>query len=128
MTVRIRYALIYSLLTAQLTGCAVGPDYVRPEAQVPGEFKEAKGWKQNQPRDNVLTGKWWKIFNDARLNELEKQVATANQSIIQAGAQYRQAQDLVQSAQSGFFPVLLPNPDQAGGEVKWTDYLIFPVA
>jgi len=22
---------------------------------------------------------------------------------------------------------MLPSPDQAGGEVKWTDYLIFPV-
>jgi len=106
MTVRISQSLIYALLTAQLAGCTVGPDYVRPEAKISNEFKESKGWKQAQPRDNVLSGKWWEIFNDPRLNKLEEQVAAANQSIIQAEAQYRQAQHLVQSAQSGFFPIL----------------------
>lgn len=106
MTVRISQPLIYSLLAVQLAGCPVGPDYVRPEAKIAKEFKESKGWKQAQPRDNVLSGKWWEIFNDARLNGLEQQVAAANQSIIQAEAQYRQAQRLVQSAQSAFFPIL----------------------
>ncbi len=106
MTVRISQSLIYALLTAQLAGCTVGPDYVRPEAKISNEFKESKGWKQAQPRDTMLSGKWWEIFNDPRLNELEEQVATANQSIIQAEAQYRQAQHLVQSAQSAFFPIL----------------------
>ncbi|MDO9234420.1 MAG: RND transporter, partial [Aquabacterium sp.] len=88
MTVSISQPLIYALLTAQLAGCTVGPDYVRPEATIPTAFKESKGWKQAQPRDNVLSGKWWEIFNDPRLNKLEEQVATANQSIIQAEAQY----------------------------------------
>ena len=105
MTVRISQPLIYALLTAQLAGCTVGPDYVRPEAPTQKEFKESKGWKQAQPRDNALPSKWWEIFNDSKLNELEQQVATANQSIIQAEAQYRQAQHLVQSAESAFFPI-----------------------
>jgi NodT family efflux transporter outer membrane factor (OMF) lipoprotein len=106
MTIRINQPLLYTLLTLQLAGCTVGPDYVRPEVLIPKEFKEIKGWKQAEPRDNVLSGKWWEIFNDPRLNKLEEQVATANQSIIQAEAQYRQAQHLVQSAQSAFFPIL----------------------
>ncbi|TAK64943.1 efflux transporter outer membrane subunit [Methylobacter sp.] len=106
MTVRIRQPLIYALLTAQLAGCMVGPDYVRPEAKISNEFKESKGWKQAQPRDTMLSGKWWEIFNDPRLNELEEQVATANQSLIQAEAQYRQAQHLVQSAQSAYLPII----------------------
>ncbi len=42
MTVRITQTLIYSLLTAQLAGCTVGPDYVRPEATIPNEFKESQ--------------------------------------------------------------------------------------
>jgi NodT family efflux transporter outer membrane factor (OMF) lipoprotein len=105
MNFRIAQPVIYTLLTAQLTGCMLGPDYVRPAAPVSEEFKEVKGWKQAQPRDNTLPGKWWEIFNDARLNELEEQVAAANQSIVQAEAQYRQAQHLVQSAQSSLLPV-----------------------
>jgi NodT family efflux transporter outer membrane factor (OMF) lipoprotein len=105
MTVRIKPVLFYSLLTVHLVGCAVGPDYVHPpQVNVPVNFKEIKGWKQAQPRDNVLHGKWWEIFKDAELNKLEEQVEKANQSIAQAEAQYRQAQHLVQSAQAGFIP------------------------
>ena len=33
------------LLGAFLAGCTVGPNYVRPTAPVPAEFKEAQGWK-----------------------------------------------------------------------------------
>lgn len=87
----------------------VGPDYVRPEAAVSAEFKEVKGWKQAQPRDNVVPGNWWEMFNDPQLNALEQQVAAANQSIAQAEAQYRQAQHLVQSAQSSLLPLAALN-------------------
>ena len=104
MTVRIIPTLIYSLLITQLTACAVGPDYVRPQTNIPVNFKEIKGWKQAQPRDNLLAGKWWEIFQDTQLNALEEQVVIGNQSIAQAEAQYRQAQDLVRSAQSALFP------------------------
>jgi NodT family efflux transporter outer membrane factor (OMF) lipoprotein len=89
---------------ALLAGCAVGPDYVRPEAPVPASFKEAKGWKPAQPRDHVLPGQWWEIFGDPQLNALEEEANRANPSIAQAEAQYRQAQALVQSAWSAFAP------------------------
>ncbi|MDX8127636.1 efflux transporter outer membrane subunit [Methylomonas sp. OY6] len=105
MRLRINPPLLASLLTLPLAACTVGPDYVRPQANVSEEFKEVKGWKQAQPRDTGLPGKWWEIFNDPKLNELEEQVAAANQSIIQAEAQYRQAQHLVQSVQSSLLPV-----------------------
>ncbi len=106
MTIAIKKSLIVSLLTMSLTACMVGPYYVKPQAIISPEFKELKGWKQAQPQDAVLPSKWWEIFNDSRLNTLEEQVATANQSIIQAQAQYSQAQHLVQAAQSSFLPIL----------------------
>ena len=96
--------LIVAVFASQLTACAVGPDYIRPQAPVATEFKEVKGWKTAQPRDTAISGQWWEIFNDPKLNELESQVAS-NQSLIQAEAQYRQAQGLVQSAQSSLLPV-----------------------
>jgi NodT family efflux transporter outer membrane factor (OMF) lipoprotein len=82
----------------------IGPDYTLPKVEVPTEFKEVKGWKPAEPRDNVITGKWWEVFNDPHLNELEEQVATANQSLIQAEAQFRQAEHLVLTAQAALFP------------------------
>ena len=106
MSFRIGRPLIYITLTTQLSACMVGPDYSRPKLDTPAEFKEVKGWKQAEPRDNVITGKWWEIFNDPQLNALEEQVAAANQSIKAAVAQYHQAQDLVLSAQAQLFPTV----------------------
>ncbi len=87
-----------------LIACTVGPDYRRPSSAASKNFKELKGWKQAQPRDHELPGKWWEIFNDPYLNKLEEQVDIANQSIAQAEAQYKQAQSLVQSTSAAYFP------------------------
>ncbi|MEQ1530254.1 MAG: efflux transporter outer membrane subunit [Methylococcales bacterium] len=106
MKFRFKQTVVATLMLTLLSACMVGPDYRRPPMQIPVAYKELKGWKQAQPRDNVLSGKWWTLFNDAKLNELAGQVAGANQAIVQAEAQYRQAQHLVQSAQAAFFPIL----------------------
>jgi NodT family efflux transporter outer membrane factor (OMF) lipoprotein len=105
MNFRTRKPLIFALITIQLSACMVGPDYVRPKMEVPAEFKEMKGWKPAQPRDNVVTGKWWEIFNDPQLNALEEQVAGANQAILQSVAQFHQAEHAVLTSQSALFPV-----------------------
>ena len=95
---------LFPLLAALLAGCTVGPDYVRPPMPAPAAFKELKGWKPAQPRDQSIPGNWWEIFQDPQLNALEEQVAVSNPSIAQAAAQYHQAQALVQAARSAYFP------------------------
>ena len=50
----------FSLITA----CSIGPDYVRPTATIPPVFKEISGWKVAQPKDDVIKGAWWEMFND----------------------------------------------------------------
>lgn len=89
-----------------LFGCAVGPDYKRPPVPVPMAYKELKGWREAQPRDNVIKADWWNVFNDPLLNSLEAQVSISNQSLAQAEAQYRQARALVQGARANYFPVI----------------------
>ena len=98
----VRLAAVFGFLL--LSGCTVGPDYVRPTAAVSVSFKEIKGWKQAQPLDDHLPDRWWEIFKDAELNALEAQVNGANQSIAQAEAQYKQAQTMVQGAAAAYFP------------------------
>ncbi|CAA9889956.1 Toluene efflux pump outer membrane protein TtgC [Candidatus Methylobacter favarea] len=92
------------LASVLISACTVGPDYRRPPATAPAAFKELNGWKQAQPRDNEIPGRWWEIFKDPYLNTLEEQVDIANQSLAQAEAQYRQAQALVQTARAAYFP------------------------
>src|SRR5208337_5338028 len=97
------------IITAGLTllaACTVGPDYVKPSAEVPVAYKEMADWKKAQPQDNIIKGRWWEIFNDHQLNALEAQVNISNQNIAVAEAQFRQAQALVREARAGYFPTV----------------------
>lgn len=90
--------------TALLAGCSVGPDYVRPAVDTPAAYKEAGNWKPALPRDDADRGKWWEVFEDPLLNQLQNQVDISNQNLAKAEAQFRQALALVQSARAGYFP------------------------
>ncbi|HVY05253.1 MAG TPA: efflux transporter outer membrane subunit [Burkholderiales bacterium] len=96
----------FAALLAALGACTVGPDYVKPVADKPAQFKEADGWKTAQPSDQLLRGKWWEAFNDAQLNAMMDQVSVSNQSLAQAAAQFRQARALVQAARAGYWPTV----------------------
>ncbi|QBS66909.1 efflux transporter outer membrane subunit [Bordetella holmesii] len=97
-------------LAVLLAGCAVGPDYKRPEIDVGVSFKEGQqtvpGWRQAQPADGVVRGQWWSIYGDPVLDGLMQRLNQANQTIAQAEANYRQAQVLVGTARAGFFPTV----------------------
>jgi NodT family efflux transporter outer membrane factor (OMF) lipoprotein len=96
---------IFGLLVL-LTGCAVGPKYVKPTTSIPPAYKETKDWKVAHPQDGIIRGAWWNIFNDPRLDALEDQVNISNQNIAQAQAQYAQARAVVQGDRAGLFPTL----------------------
>lgn len=91
---------------ALLAGCSVGPDYMRPAVETPAAYKEAGNWKLAQPRDDVNRGKWWEVFNDPLLNQLQDQVDISNQNLAKAEAQFRQAIALVDSARAGYYPAV----------------------
>src|SRR6185369_10984152 len=82
------------------TACMVGPRYQRPSMPAPPAYGEAlpEGWKQAQPTDGVLRGKWWEAYRDSALNALEDQVTISNQNVLAAEAQYRAAQVAVRVA------------------------------
>ena len=103
------------------TGCAVGPKYQRPSAPVPTAFKEPppQGWKEAQPNDEVIRGKWWELYNDPELNALEEQVNISNQNVLQVEAQFHAARDAARIARAALFPVVGTSPaisaSRAGG-------------
>jgi NodT family efflux transporter outer membrane factor (OMF) lipoprotein len=95
------------------SGCKmVGPNYKLPPAPVPAAFKEPppEGWKEAQPNDTAVKGKWWEVYNDAKLNELEEQVVISNQNVLAAEAQYRAARAEIQIARSALFPTVAVGP------------------
>jgi NodT family efflux transporter outer membrane factor (OMF) lipoprotein len=101
---RWRVAVTVASTLTVLSGCTVGPDYVRPAAPVPAAYKELDGWKVAQPNDASFRGAWWERFGDPRLDALEAQVDLSSQTVAAADAQLRQARALVQAARAAYFP------------------------
>jgi NodT family efflux transporter outer membrane factor (OMF) lipoprotein len=104
------------ILTALLVlgGCrVVGPNYARPAAPAPPAFKEKPpdGWKEAQPNDAAIKGKWWEIYDDQKLNALEEQVSISNQNVLAAEGQYRAARAAVQVARAALFPAVTAGPN-----------------
>jgi NodT family efflux transporter outer membrane factor (OMF) lipoprotein len=95
--------------------CAVGPTYHRPDPIISSGYKEAppEGWKSAEPNEAVSRGKWWEIYRDAQLNQLEEQVSISNQNVIAAIAQYRAARDQVRIARASLFPTVTATPSVA---------------
>nr|WP_229751298.1 efflux transporter outer membrane subunit [Undibacterium terreum] len=89
-----------------LSACAVGPDYKRPEAAVPGAYKENQDWVQAAPADALDRGAWWTMFNDPVLNELEAAVEVSNQNVAAAVAAYEQARAIVREQRASLFPII----------------------
>jgi len=97
-----------------LTGCRVGPKYVRPTVPMAPAFKEAPpdnfksedGWKPAQPGDAKLKGDWWTLFNDPQLNMLETQIDPANQTLKEAEANFRAARATVRLNKASEAPTI----------------------
>jgi NodT family efflux transporter outer membrane factor (OMF) lipoprotein len=96
-----------AIVLVAFSGCAVGPRYSRPPAPAPPEFKETPAnWKQAEPSDQVLRGKWWEIYQDPQLNALEEDVNVSNQNLKAAQAQFDQARALFRYNRADLYPTI----------------------
>ena len=113
-------AALVAFLALAATGCLKVTPYQRPSAAVPQSFKEPppEGWKQAQPSDETLRGKWWEIFGDPALNALEEQVSISNQNVLQAEANFREAQAAVRVARSALYPTVNGSASATGSQAS----------
>ena len=115
---RFSYAAI-TLLVALAAGCTVGPNYVKPKADVPVAFAEIPpDWKQAQPSDSVEKGKWWEIYQDHQLNDLEEQINVSNQSLKAAQAQFVEARAALKVTRSQLYPSISATPSASTDRVS----------
>ena len=96
-------------LSVLFSGCRVGPPYHAPSAPAATapnykestvNFKDADGWKVASPRDAMLRGKWWEIFNEPELNTLEEQLNINNQNIKVSFENYMAARATIANRKS----------------------------
>lgn len=93
-----------------VAGCAVGPDYRRPDVDTPKAYKETAGangdWVRAAPADLLDRGPWWKLFKDPVLDDLAARVEVSNQNVAAAVAAYAQARALVAETRAAIFPTV----------------------
>ena len=88
-----------------VTACSFAPKYTRPDLAIPPHYKEAGKWIPAQPSyANTDKGRWWKVYNDGTLNNLEEDVTRANQNLKAAFARYQEARALAAVARGALFP------------------------
>jgi NodT family efflux transporter outer membrane factor (OMF) lipoprotein len=105
---------LLSIATIPLTGCMVGPNYVKPSTPMATSFKEQApdlsqandGWKLAQPGDQTPRGNWWEIYGDPQLNALEAQIDSANQTLKIAEANYREARTAIRFNRAAEAPTI----------------------
>src|SRR5712691_6693386 len=75
-----------------LAGCAVGPNYKRPQTSVANSFANAP--TNVVSLDEAALATWWKGLNDARLNRLVDRAITNNHDLRIATANLKEARAL----------------------------------
>jgi outer membrane protein, multidrug efflux system len=99
------------IAVAMLAGCTVGPKYQRPVAQAPAVWSGEGPWREAAPKDAIPKGAWWEVFRDEQLNQYEKQLLAANQSLTAAQDRLSQARSLARVASAGLFPTVSTDPN-----------------
>lgn len=96
--------LILPLITGTsllLCSCAVGPNYKRPEIDMPPQYRGAPGTASTNVLENLH---WSDLFKEPRLNELLGIAYTNNYDVRIAVARVEQARAMAAQSRSLFFP------------------------
>jgi outer membrane protein, multidrug efflux system len=93
--------LFLCVTTLSLAGCAVGPNYKRPEVNAPAGFRDAA----NQVSTNSLADlPWWGVFKDPVLQDLVQTALTNNYDLRIILTRVDQARALQTQARAQFLP------------------------
>jgi len=116
-----RTTVLTTVSVALAAGCAVGPNYHRPDAPAnagyaPTPLPQASasapihgGEEQRLISGQDIPFEWWELFKSPALNALVERAFRANPTIAAAQAAVVQAQELVYAQRGFFFPTLAAN-------------------
>ncbi|ATS50215.1 RND transporter [Xanthomonas citri pv. fuscans CFBP 6996] len=94
-----------ALVVASLvTGCAVGPDYARPEAPLQDRYIGQADIAQRQAAVPAELSTWWDGFNDPDLSRYVNAALAQNLDLAQAGARVAQARAGLSAATAALLP------------------------
>jgi multidrug efflux system outer membrane protein len=113
-------AMTTLLVLASFPGCAVGPNFKPPEAQMPNAWAGPSPLPAVTPAENDLA-RWWTVFDDKMLASLIAQAVETNLDVKFAEARIRQARAARGIAESFLGPTL-----DATGSVQRSEASVSP--
>ena len=96
-----------------LSGCAVGPDFTRPQVKVSQTWLEAGD--QRVKTEPVEYRNWWRVFDDPVLDQLIARAYRENLSLKIAGVRVLEARAQLGIASGGLYP----QTQQAFGSLRY---------
>ena len=95
--------LILMVVLAQgLTACTVGPDFVRPELDAPPDWSQPLEQGLESTPNKLV--EWWRVFDDAVLNELVEVAHKSNNTLEIAGLRVLEARAQLGIATGRLYP------------------------
>ncbi|MFZ4711453.1 MAG: TolC family protein, partial [Zwartia sp.] len=94
-----------------LSGCMVGPDYVRPATKLQDQFSQPKQTEFTESLDANSTQRinpvvWWASFKDPTLNRLLARAASENLTLQRAAVRVAQARSQFGVTEATLLPTL----------------------
>jgi outer membrane protein, multidrug efflux system len=108
-TNRTRYRLLFMpcLALASVAGCAVGPNYHRPNVNVPAAYRGLPEDQASSPQTSSLgEEKWWDVFQDKELQSLLRTALQNNYDVRIAAARVLEARAQLGITRADQFPSL----------------------
>jgi outer membrane protein, multidrug efflux system len=94
-----RTSTLVALIAIAVSGCTVGPDYVRPSVDTPA------AWRIDYPKAaEVANTKWWEQFGDPVLNDLIEKALQENRDVRIAAARVDQFAGALVATRSQLYP------------------------
>jgi outer membrane protein, multidrug efflux system len=79
------------IAAALLAGCTVGPNYQRPAIPAPSSFRAPEGTAPSADPTSLGDLKWFEVFRDEKLQELERTALAQNYDLRDAAARVEAA-------------------------------------
>jgi multidrug efflux system outer membrane protein len=111
---RATYYVAIGAAAAALTGCAVGPNYKRPQVAVPANFRAPEPLPAPQAA-SLADLKWFEVFHDEKLQELIRVALRQNYDLRDAVTRVEQARANLGITRSNQLPQV-----SASGDLQFT--------
>jgi multidrug efflux system outer membrane protein len=117
--------IVALMIIVSFTGCAVGPDFKKPDVQPPDKFR----FSDSESKE-VVNLKWWELFNDPVLNLLVITALNDNKDVRIAASRIEEARASLGFTKADMYPRLdveagASRGSYVGGRKVDTDNMFF---